>query len=78
MDQLCVMSCVSHAFASVNWSLVVTYWERAGLLALVGNIYCFFITLPCDILGQVWYWVVSFPDLCRLSYFYYLDVVLQD
>ena len=25
---------------------------------------------PCDILGQVWYLVVSIPDLCHLSYFY--------
>ena len=25
---------------------------------------------PCGILGQVWYLVVSIPDLCHLSYFY--------
>ena len=25
--------------------------------------------LPCGILGQVWYLIVSHPDLCRLSYF---------
>ena len=78
MDHLCVMSCVSHAFASVHWCLVVTCWERADLLALVGDVYCIFVTLPCDILGQKWHLVVSFPDLCRLSYVYYLDVVLQD
>ena len=24
---------------------------------------------PLCILGQVWYLIVSFPDLCRLSYF---------
>ena len=30
----------------------------------------FFVTFPCGILGQVWYLVVSFPDLCRHSYFY--------
>ena len=66
------MSSVSHAFASVHGCLVDTCWERADLLALVGNFFCIFVTLPCGILGQVWYLIVSFPDLCRLSYFYLL------
>ena len=30
---------------------------------------CIFVTFPCGILGQVWYLIVSIPDLCRLSYF---------
>ena len=30
---------------------------------------CVFVTFPCVILGQVWYLIVSIPDLCRLSYF---------
>ena len=30
---------------------------------------CVFVTLPCDILGQVRYLIVSIPDLCCLSYF---------
>ena len=29
----------------------------------------FFFTLPCRILGQEWYLIVSIPDLCHLSYF---------
>ena len=52
-------------FASVH-CLVVTCWERADLLALVGNVYCIFVTFPCYILGQVWYMIVSFPGVCRL------------
>ena len=32
------MSCVCHAFVSVHWCLVVTCWERAGLLALVCDV----------------------------------------
>ena len=63
------VSCVSHAFASVQCCLVVTCWENADLLVLVGDVYCIFVTDPCGILGQVWYLIVSFPDLCRLSYF---------
>ena len=30
---------------------------------------CVFVTFPCGILGQVWYLIVSIPDLYRLSYF---------
>ena len=61
------VSCVSHAFAPVHCCLVVTCWERADLLALVGNVYFKFVTFRCGILGQVWYLIVSFPDLCLLS-----------
>ena len=39
------MSCVSHAFASFHCCLVVTCWERADLLALVGDV-GFFVTFP--------------------------------
>ena len=64
------MSCVCHAYASVNCCLVVTFRRvRADLLALVCNVYFDFVTFPCGILGQVWYLIVMIPDLCRLSYF---------
>ena len=39
------MSCVSHAFESVHSCLVVTCWERADLLTLVGDVYCIFCYL---------------------------------
>ena len=71
------MSCVSHTFASVHCCFVVTCWERAGLLALVGDSHCNFVTFPCGILDQVWYMIVSFPDLCHLSYFNNLLRVLK-
>ena len=64
------MYCVSHAFASVHSCLVVTCWERADLLTLVGDVYCIFVTFSCGMLGQVWCLIVSCPDLCLLSYFY--------
>ena len=48
---------------------MVTFGERADLLALVGDVYCVFVSFPCGIMGQVWYLIVSFPDLCLLSYF---------
>ena len=48
---------------------MVTCWERADLLAFVSDVYCIFVTFPCGILGQVWFLIVLFPDLCHLSYF---------
>ena len=53
------VSCVSHAFASVHCCLVVSYWERSDLLALVSDVYCIFVTSLCGILGQVWYLINS-------------------
>ena len=50
---------------------MVTCWVRADLLALIGDVNCFFVTFPRGILGQVLYLIVSFPDRCRLSYFLY-------
>ena len=71
------MSCVSHAFASVHCCLVVTCWERADLLALVGDVYYIFVTFPCGILGQVWYLIVLIPDICllfHLEFFFWKSV----
>ena len=62
------VSRVSHAFASVHFYHVVTCWERADLLVLVGDVNCIFVTFPSGILCQVWYLIILFPDLCRLSY----------
>ena len=53
--------------ASVYMCFVGTCWERADLLALVCGV-CHF---PIGILGQVWYLIVSIPDLCTLTYFDY-------
>ena len=50
---------------SVYMCFVVTCWERADLLALVCGYH-----FPIGILGQVWFLIVSIPDLCTLTYFY--------
>ena len=48
-------------------------WSSAGkgltawLSFVMSN--CVFVTFLCGILGQVWYLIVSIPDLCPLSYF---------
>ena len=43
------VSCVSHVFTSVHCCLLVTCWERADLLAFVGDVYCMFATFPCGV-----------------------------
>ena len=64
------LSCICHALGSVHCCLVVTYWERADLLAPVFDVNCVFVTFRCGILGQVWCLIVSIPDLCPLYYFH--------
>ena len=61
MDHLCYLCLV----------FIAALWPHAGkgrtwLLFVMFN--CAFVTFPCGIQGQVWYLVVSIPDLCRLSY----------
>ena len=61
---------VRHAVLSVHYSLVVTCWERADLLALFYVLFsCVFVTFPCGVLVQVWDLIVPIPDLCLLPYF---------
>ena len=56
---------------------MVTCWERFDLLALVGDVYCIFVTFSCGILGQVWILIVYFPDLCLCFYFSYFNNALS-
>ena len=51
--------------ASVYMCFVVTCWEGSRLRCL--PLFCHF---PIGILGQVWYLIVSIPDLCTLTYFH--------
>ena len=67
MDHLCYLCLV---FVMLSRLFVAAMWSPAGKgLALVSDVYCVFVTFKCGILGQVWYLIVSIPDLCPLSYF---------
>ena len=49
---------------------IAALWLPAGKgLTSMLIVFLFFLTFPCGTLGQVLYLIVSFPDLCRLSYF---------
>ena len=44
--------------------------ENVDLLELLCVMFsCAFVTFPYDFQGQVWYLIVSIPDLCHLPYF---------
>ena len=57
---------VCHAFLSVHCRLVVTCWERAGLIDLLCVMLSFYCFCHCPM-----YLVVSIPDLCFLPDFQY-------
>ena len=60
---------VCHAVLSVNSSLVVTCWERDNLLALLNVMFSYvFVTFPCGVLGHVWVWILSIPDIFLLPF----------
>ena len=70
MDHLFYLCLV---FALLSRLFIAALWSSAekGLpfLALFVMFNCVFVTFSCYILGQVWYLIVSIPDLCHLSYF---------
>ena len=68
--RLCYLCLV---FVMLSRRFIAALWSPAGkglaswLLFVMSN--CDLVTLPCGILGQVWYLFVLIPDLCHLSYF---------
>ena len=51
--------------------LIAALWSPVGkgltsCLSFV-KFNCVFVTFSCGILGQVWYMIVSIPDLCLIS-----------
>ena len=68
MDVICV--CLCHSVMYVSCSFVITCRERAALLALLYVLFSsVFVIFPYGVLGQLWYLIVSIPDLCLLAYF---------
>ena len=61
--------------------LIGALWLAAGkgltswLSFVVLN--CVVVTFPLGILGQVWYLIVSIPDICPFSYFHTVRIGLH-
>ena len=62
---LCLLCLCARLFICTLWSPAVK-GLTSSLLFVVSN--CEFVTFPIGILGQVWYLIVSIPDLCTLAY----------
>ena len=63
---LCLLCICMRLFICALWSPAekgLTSW----LSFVVSS--CEFVTFPIGILGQVWYLIVSIPDLCTPTYF---------
>ena len=63
--------------ASVYMCFLVISWEKADLLALLCGVQLWVCHFPIGILGQVWYLIVSIPDLCTHTYFVKSDCPVQ-
>ena len=78
MDHLCYFCIV---FVMLLRLLIAALWSHAGkgltscLSFLVLN--CVFVTFLFGILGQVWYLIVLITDLCHLSNFHTVCIVLH-
>ena len=70
MDHLCYFC---HVFVMLSRLFIAALCSPTGkgltswLSFVMFN--CVFVTFPCGYFGQVWYLIVSIPDLCHLSYF---------
>ena len=63
------------------FSFIAALWLRAGkgltswLFFMMFN--CVSVTVPCGILGQMWYLIVLIPDLCCLPYLIHSEMPLH-
>ena len=71
MDPFCYLCFVS---VMLSYLFIAALWSpaRKGLTSWLFCVCCFlvfFVTFQFGVLGQVWYLIVSIPDLCLLPYF---------
>ena len=59
-----MLSCL---FIAALWSPAANGQALSG--SLVSHVFLCFVTFPCGVLAQVWYLIVSIPELCLLLYF---------
>ena len=70
MDPFCYL-CLSLSYCRVCslqpcGQLLGKSWPLGSLSVMFS---CVFVTFPHGVLGQVWYLIISIPDLCLLPYF---------
>ena len=60
----CFLVCSLHPFGHLLGKCL-------PLDSLVCDVFLCFVIFTCSVLGQVWYLIISIPDLCLFAYFYY-------
>ena len=76
LNLLVYVSCffLCYAVLIVPCSIFITCLERVYLLTLLCVVFSYlFVTFQYGVLGQVWYLMVSIPDLCLPLYFNVLE-----
>ena len=77
MDHLCVFCLVFLILSRLHCCLVVTCWNRADFLALVGDVYCICVTFSCGIqavylldffCSGIQFYLLLSPNLCFISF----------
>ena len=73
-----VLSCVCYVFVRVCLYVIWGHLLGKGW-PLASRLWCLLWVchFPIGILGQVWYLIVSIPDLCTLTYFVYCGYLAQ-
>ena len=70
MDHLCYLCLVFVMLSRLFTAALLSPAGKGMTSWLLFVMFTFvFVTFPCGIVGQVWYLIVSIPDLSRLSYF---------
>ena len=66
---LCLLCLCARLFMCALWSPA---WKGLASWLSFARLWCLTVSLsfPIGILGQVWYLIVSIPDLCTLTFFY--------
>ena len=81
MDPFCHL-CFTFVFVTLSCLFLAALWSGKGLSSWLSCILCFscvFVTFPYDVLGQVWYLVVSITEFSPKIYnkrdFAYFEIV---
>ena len=61
--------CLYYVALSIPCSLLITCLKRSAHWALLSMMYYIYVTFPYGISGQVWYLIVSIPNMRLLHYF---------
>ena len=79
MDYFCYLCFVSVILSCLGPCLFIAALSSPNGKTLLYVVFsCVFVTFPCGVLGQVWYLIVSIPNICLLPNFHYEQVKFEE